>query len=61
MFIFRWTITELCAHNPRHMEHEYLRLRREKQYSPVPVDIDGRVVTELDVSTKGLLLPLNYV
>ena len=32
------------------MEYEYLRLRREKHYSPVPVDIDGRIVTELDVS-----------
>ena len=61
MFIFRWTVTELCAHNPQHMEYEYLRLRREKHYTPVPVDIDCRVVTELEVSTKGLLLPLNYV
>ena len=41
------------------MEYEYLRLRREKHYTPVPVDIDGRVATELDVSiiiiiAKGL-------
>ena len=44
------------------MEHEYLRLRRDKHYSPVSVDINGRVVTELDVSILSypLIICINY-
>jgi hypothetical protein len=37
------------------MEYEYLRMRRNKEYNPVPVNFDGRVATELDVS-----IPLNF-
>ena len=44
------------------MEHEYLRLRRDKHYSPVSVDINGRVVTQLDVSILlyPLIICINY-
>jgi hypothetical protein len=32
------------------MELEYLRMRRDKEYNPIPVNFNDRVVAEVDVS-----------